>query len=106
MSIFPVSDIDKWAADQCGITLYTTKQSNEHGYYWFDNVCDYDYEWTIQDPRCREIFRAWWIKEHTGTVTFCLDGKVRYDSTAALTHIVRDNELACIKAIWEGSDNE
>jgi len=100
-------NIDKWAADSCGVETHSSLTTD--GLLLWTMTPPYHRvvrEWTIQDPRCREIFRAWWIKEHTGTVTFCLDGKVRYDSTAAFTHIIRDNELACIKAIWESSDNE
>ena len=110
-------NIDEWAADQCGIVLYTPKQINEHGMYCYDDWGnDFDYEWTIQDPRCREIVREhfkintsyidrnkwrsvemkWRKKEPDSTGSYCI---------SATGKTIAEAEIACIEAIYEASKN-
>jgi hypothetical protein len=49
-------DVNEYFARQCGVELYTAKEINEHGNYWYDGS-EHQYEFTIEDPRCREVCR-------------------------------------------------
>ena len=54
-----MEEIDKWAAEQCGVGFTTNHKKQVVA--WFTGSIDervyWEFEWTIQDPRCREIVR-------------------------------------------------
>lgn len=81
-------NIDEWAATQCGESLW----------FWLQEK---QIEWTIKDPRCREIFRAWWIEQKTGRAVMFLASSVLYSDPDG--GVDRANEESCIQAIYEAS---
>ena len=98
-----MSDIDKWAAEQC---------CNEYVYLW-DGKLFYmkgdikaPFEWTITDPRCREI-----VRDHFKIITdvwplggWCAHQHLETNRKDAIGKTIAEAEIACITAIWEASD--
>ena len=100
-------NIDEWAAEQCGIVLYTPKQINEHGMYYYDDWGnDFDYEWTIQDPRCREIvrehFKIWTYYGSVGTDKMgWVSTSANNDMAGTYGKTIAEAEIGCIEAIYK-----
>ena len=91
-----MNDLDKWAAEQCGVELNLVSSK---ALLWFGNTAT-GYQWTIQDPRCREI-----VREH-----FKIDTREYYqggwqcaaeDIYPPIGQTIAEAEIACIKAIKE-----
>jgi hypothetical protein len=102
-----IDKLNKWTADKLAIYLYKPKEVNEHGYYFYNKVDmrDCDYEWTMQDARCREIVREHFKVDTTWTTDndwYCF---VELDKDDYLVEergkTIADAEIACIKAIME-----
>lgn len=108
-----MNDIDKWCAKQSKVTLHG------HEFVIYETALgDKIYaEWTIKDPRCREIVRErfWLNTNRAGNSTALMDGN--YWSCSSSNNDVRrglkpsyrgkspaEAEIACITAIWEARD--
>ena len=91
-----MNDIDKWTAEQCNIP-----------YSNFDEMYKYaGREWTIEDPRCREIFRNWWIGQDVNNAVVFENGSVSYFRDYYYGQgdpFTGENEERCITAIYEAS---
>ena len=94
-----MNDLDKWAAEQCGVEVYCTHKAGKYiELFWEDE----NIEWTIKDPRCREIYRKDWLsKNRNGSVEFYPSGYVAYRKSASEKAAHEVGEEACITAIWE-----
>ena len=106
-----MDDLNKWAAEQCGVSFFSAKETNEHGYYWF-TVEDRDYEWTITDHRCREIVIQSILNDNV-LDAYCvdmLDNRVRVRINTGLAQYqgfgktIAEAEIACITAIYEARE--
>ena len=101
-----MEEIDKWAAEQCGVGFTTNHKKQVVA--WFTGSIDervyWEFEWTIQDCRCREI-----VREHFELNTqfrpalpkarvFCYSAK--YDVSEA-GKTIAEAEIACIKEIYK-----
>ena len=93
-----MEEIDKWAAEQCGVEVFQTKPVSGGVFLWtMPNGCIR--QWTIQDPRCREIVREHFdvqTMQYQGT-WFCAwnggtEETINYQTIA-------EAEIACIKEI-------
>ena len=102
-----MNDLDKWAAAECGVVLIDTSSEvkmnltgTDGNKYWIKSC------WILSDPRCREIFREWWLNNtNEASVTFFKDTVEfewidKYNDSMAC---YRDTELLCIQAIYEDS---
>ena len=104
-----MNNLDKWAAEQCGVGF--TKNHHKVIVAWFtgdiDNREYRNYEWTLNDARCREI-----VREH-----FLIDTNEygqHWEASGAFTagscistgrgKTIAEAELACIRKIKEASD--
>jgi hypothetical protein len=95
-----MNDIDKWCAEQCGV-----EEIIENMKYGFSlNGRYYEYQWTIQDPRCREIVRerffpsAHYLRMPNGVMTLHVNcGGIHYNTKGKT---IAEAEIACITAIW------
>ena len=115
-----MSEIDKWAAEQCGVEIrgcvnpkscYKTKHYT-HG-------LPADMVWTIQDPRCREIVRerfciqtepvtAWNgnCYEFAGWRSYYWEDPDVVPEIETKGKTIAEAEIACITAIYEASKDE
>ena len=50
-----MNEIDKWSAEQCGVEIRQGFLNSLDGF--FLNGGEYHYLWTLEDPRCMQIFR-------------------------------------------------
>ena len=97
-----MNDIDKWAAEQCGVELHCTHKAGRYiELFWEDG----DMEWTIQDPRCREIFRNLLFEQgyilNAGKALWVYKKPHKsYEAHKKDFHSGVD-EVACITAIYE-----
>ena len=105
-----MKDIDEFYAEKCGVELYTSREINEQGYYWYaresPNI-EYGFEWIIQDPRCREIIRerfkidteyyeeVWYSSQRLKTPHYDFNNAQGKGKTIA------ESEINCITAIYE-----
>ena len=65
------SELDKWAAEKCGVRVVSTSL-NHFGdpYFEYDNGGDgstvIESEWTLSDARCRAVFWEWFVMNKKG----------------------------------------
>ncbi len=102
-----MNEIDKWLAGQCGVWI-------DAG-YWIHNSIEFRGQWTIQDPRCREI-----VRERFKIETYPTHDESAWTSTApkepnsgsnvyeyeAEGKTIPEAEIACITAIYEAMKDE
>ena len=97
-------NIDEWAAEQCGVEVFGNGSfiiGSEHGHsIWID--------WTIQDPRCREIvrehFKIWTYYGSVGTDKMgWVSTSANNDMAGTYGKTIAEAEIECITAIWETS---
>ena len=103
-------NIDQWCAEQCGVELRQIRCGDESiAYMWKHNGKTGHDEWTIQDPRCREIvrehFRIETLYQH-GMYPWITSAYDRDDECDELVgegegKTIAEAECACIQAIWE-----
>jgi hypothetical protein len=101
-----MNGIDKWCAEQCGI-----KFQNEGASHWYIPPSKlYPYEWTIQDPRCREIvceefkIHPLWVGfRGMGHGNYWI-GYVNEQRLSIIEQRRKEAEIACITAIYEARD--
>ena len=103
--------IDEFFADKCGINIHSSQ--TENGVLLWTMIPPYHQvvrQWTIQDPRCREI-----IREEFSISTYMnhieLDGKAWWcqDNTGIETNIYKslfEAEIACMQAIYDAGQWE
>ena len=63
--------------------------------------------WTIEDARCREIFRNWWLAQdenQNGAIMFFPSGTVEYKKGNNFSIAKDIGEIACITAIAKERD--
>mgnify|MGYP001817531438 CR=1 FL=1 len=94
--------VDEWTAEQCGFCIMTGLDDKEYFYRPNTTEPPYDFEWTIKDPRCREI-----VREH-----FKIDTREYYaggwqsiaeDIHPPIGKTIAEAEIACIQVIYEAS---
>ena len=101
-----MNDIDKWCAEQCGVNIIYSMTDYP---YWNYKGVNYEYDWTITDPQCREIVRErfriltspasnsnLWVSESR---PFISGKELPYPSKT-----IAEAEIACITAIYEARD--
>lgn len=100
--------IDKWAAAQVGVKFEQTWR----GQVWrLNGKLHENDEWTIEDPRCREVFRDWWLGEEVmRQVCFSNESVIYFDYSmdemgVVVAHGLKEGggEGFCITAIYEAS---
>ena len=99
-----MTDIDKFFADKCEVEIW---DSNGGYKYNGQNRC---HEWTIQDPRCREIIRERCqlttdIRQDGSRYCFPrlnIDDAIKYIGNGKT---LAEAEIACITAIYEADNN-
>lgn len=106
-----MNDIDKWAAEKCGVRLLTEPGLDEpdtitlYWLYWVHNDNSYNFKWTIKDPRCREKVRERFkistnyfvTSDKYESCSYELDG----ENTGYMGKTILKAEIACITAIHE-----
>lgn len=102
-----MSEIDKWAAERCGVELAEITNDDRR---WYRRKGKY-FEWTIEDPRCREIVREHFRIETRDRVDSWLAVQLKwskhpdYPETVVCPSgqgkTIAEAEIACITAIWE-----
>ncbi len=107
------ADIDKWAAEQCGVG-FTYDEFKVVVAWWTGDIDDRvyrNYDWTIQDPRCREIFiqekidSVHYLRLNSQQVRVSMKPRdMEYVSSIEPTYAA--GEIACITAIWEAMKDE
>ncbi len=97
-----LEDVNKWAAEQVGVVFTQTWR----GRVWsLDNSGEQLHEWTIEDARCREVFRKWWIgdSKFRDVIFDCTHvhyfDSITEDALSAYEYI----ETACITKLYEAS---
>lgn len=98
--------IDEWAAEQCGVEFGELDPEGECWYYPNDRYIYELGEWTIKDPRCREIVREHFkIWTGYGPIGFDRMGWQACTAYNKLTNYygntIDEAEIACITAIFE-----
>lgn len=100
--------VNKILAEACGITR--RRCDSLWGYAWEYNGKVTLGEWTIKDPRCREVVRNWWLSNHkNASVAFFADNDVEYEWTNKFNEsqmICKNSEEACHIAIAESLKDE
>jgi hypothetical protein len=96
-----LTEINKWLADQCGVELYTAKEINEHGNYWYDGS-EHQYEFTIEDPRCREVCRERFRLVTIPCIEYwlCMNGAVGDKDVTEKGKTIAEAETNCLIAIY------
>lgn len=97
-----MNEIDKWAAEQCGVTKYLKNGfiSNE----FFYNGKWHSFPWEIEDPRCREIVRDCLRldTDHTGVERIC-STYIQNDFIFRRGKTIKEAEIACIEALYKAN---
>ena len=109
-----MKDIDNWFADQCGVETYDDFGVPYPEYYFIKDGREFQYLWTIHDPRCREVIREkfWLCTNRAGNSTALMDGKywICSSSNNQIRRIIKiglrgktiaEAEIACCEAIYE-----
>ena len=99
-----MSEIDKWFADKCGIRC-----DDAFDTIYYDGINGLGDEWTIQDPRCREVIREQYqlttdIRQDGSRYCYPrlnIDDAIRYMGNGGT---IAEAEIACLKAIYENSN--
>jgi len=104
-----IETVNKLMADACGIEIETNDEypDLDKSLYYQDSS-GFEYNWTIEDPRCREV-----IRDKFEIVTFPFEGNVwksftlPFDLVAAenFSKTIAEAEIACIMAICEELEN-
>lgn len=97
-----MTEIDKWAAEQCGVEVEDAMPPT--GLYYRKGSNLSDGRWTLNDARCREIFRKDWLSKGDRRIVITPHSTTYFDFELAADWSGR-NEKACIKAIFENSLN-
>ena len=98
-------NIDKWFAEKCGV-----HDGFKSCISWVYGINQYNYEWTISDPRCREIIREK-FKTHTYWDTdmfvchYSKNGITDKNSITDYGKTIAEAEIACLTAIYEAKRN-
>jgi len=101
--------VDQWAAEQCGVEIFPfpTDKIVFYHLYWSFKDTNYEYPWTIQDPRCREIVREhfklstiyrYWVMPTEMVYETTTRNCIKYEGKT-----IAEAEIACITAIYEAS---
>lgn len=95
--------VDEWAAEQCGVEF---KQTWKGRVWYLNGKLHENDEWTIKDPRCREIVREHFkIWTAYGPIGFDRMGWQACTAYNKLTNYhgntIDEAEIACITAIYE-----
>ena len=64
-------------------------------------------EWTIEDPRCREVIRNWWLNNNKDASVCFFKNSVEYEWVDKFNNsksCYKPNEIACILAIVKELD--
>lgn len=107
-----MSDIDKWSAEQCGVTLLIENviadtDSNRKLFNGYING-----KWTLTDPRCMQVFREKFkinttvLIDEGGYCGWCSYMFIHVKSIKtfdAYGDTLSEAELACAQAIYEAS---
>lgn len=96
-----MNELDKWAADRCGVEIEDAAPPHE---LWFRRGSNLSNgRWTIDDANDREI-----VRQHFGIATFPIpDGPEWYSRdingnfNTGFYGSIKESEIACIKAIKE-----
>ena len=99
-----LNKINEITAKACGVEIRTdTYLYDDACIYFYIGKQEYNFEWTIEDVRCREIFRNWWLAQDDNAVLF-ESNLVTYFTDYNYGQgnaVCRENEMACITAIAE-----
>jgi hypothetical protein len=96
-------NIDRWFAKQCGVSILGGGW-RPRGY-----AAPISGQWTIQDPRCREIVRekfkldTLYVGAHLWICRIGEPSKPRSDDCYGEGLNLEEAELACLQAIYEAS---
>ena len=99
-----MNDVDRWAAEQCGITLYSIADdymNEDSDYTWINGA---NVKWTIQDPRCREVIFDSLIE--TEKYRSIIEKFTYYWVYKRKYLTKQEYEIACIQAIYERGVND
>lgn len=91
-----IKELNKWSAEVCGVDIHSEIKFKGQRYAW-----------DLEDARCREIFRNWWLNDESNRkVSFTKDNCFyeQPDSTDGRgfeSVAIEPTEIACIVAIME-----
>ena len=101
-----MNDIDKYFAEHCGVEIKTHAPHHEvEMYARMKGVWE---EWTISDPRCREVCRERFF--HSAHYLMMPDGVMRLHIIVLEKHYngvgktIAEAEIACLQSIYEARD--
>lgn len=94
-----LTEVNKWAAEQIGIKIYTEVYS---GMFMYKGET-YHFPWTLDDERCVKMFRDWWLAgDDKVRSVLAVDGGVIYFEVAQKI-ASEETEKDCITKLWEAS---